>query len=284
MNVVVNGQFVAAEDALVSAFDRGFLLGDGLFETIRVLHGSPFGWDQHLARLCEGARFLKISLPFTPDALHRVAVRLVAANQVPDGLLRITLTRGPGPRGYSPQGAVHPTTILALHPAPPTPTAANTARSLITSSVRIPTGDPLARFKTCNKLPQILARMEADAAGADDALLANTDGYLVEASGSNLFWIHHGIVHTPPLAAGILPGVTRAILLELLPNLSLPVRETSPTREQLLRADGVFLSSSALGVAAARSLDDQPFAPSALVEKISRSYVALLEARTRQPG
>ena len=166
MIVFINGRFVPEEEALVPVFDRGFLYGDGLFETIRVRNGVPFQWNRHLGRLKAGAGFLGIPLPMEDDALQKTARELATRNNLPDALLRLTLSRGPGPRGYSPRDATNPTIVLSLHPLPPP----KPSWSLITSTVRLPGSDPLARFKTATRLPPIRARMEADAAGADGAL------------------------------------------------------------------------------------------------------------------
>src|SRR5204862_7913994 len=120
-------------------------------------------------------------------------------------------------------GANHPVLVMSLHPAPVIDKPPQW-RLLITS-LRVPAREPLAQFKTCNKLPQILARAEAEAAGADEGLLLNTDGEVAEAVSSNLFWIQDNVVCTPPLASGILAGVTRAVVLDICQNLGLPARE-----------------------------------------------------------
>ncbi len=297
--IFLNGQFVPEDRAVVSVFDRGFLYGDGLFETLRVVNGQPFRWAQHLERLQHGADFLKIKLPFAPAALRGFAAELIAKNAMPDSLLRLTLSRGVGVRGYSPKGADSPTLVMTLHPAPGT-MASGAARwspsfslsgdtlkrelqlgwKLITSSLRLPAGDSLARFKTANKLAQILARAEADAAGADEALLLDTSGHVAETSGGNLFWIERGVVCTPPLTAGILPGVTRAVVLEICQKLDLPVKEMNILPAQLRTADGVLVSLSTLGVVEADSLDGVGLNRAAQVEAIRQAYENLLRAET----
>ena len=187
MIVFLNGEFVPEERAVVSVFDRSFLYGDGLFETMLVRRGRPFRWEQHMDRLRSGADFLGIKIPFGCKALEAFAANLIVQNKMPDALLRLTLSRGVGARGYSPKGADKSTLVMSLHPF--SPAQAGAKWKLVTSSFRLPAKESLAQFKTCNKLPQILARAEADAAGADEALLLNTDGFVVEASSSNLFWI-----------------------------------------------------------------------------------------------
>ena len=287
MLIFLNGQFVPEERAVVSVFDRSFLYGDGLFETMRVFRGKPFRWQQHVERLQRGADFLNIKLPYSTEALRRFVDELIAKNKMPDALLRLTLSRGVGVRGYSPKGANSPTIVMSLHPAPshPLPSDGRGAGSegsvsrwkLITSSHRLPANEPLAQFKTSNNLAQILARAEADAAGADEALLLNTDGYVVEGASSNLFWIAGETICTPPLASGILPGVTRAVVMEICEKIGLKTREANITADELKRAGGVFVSLSSTGIAEAASVNDAICPQSPLTMKIFRGYWNLLE-------
>jgi len=280
MTVFVNGQFVPEEQAVISVFDRSFLYGDGLFETMRVFKGKPFRWQQHLERLQSGANFLKIHLPFPADALRAFAEQLISANKMPESLLRLTLSRGIGQRGYSPKGADKPSLIMSLHSAPAVAPAGPARWRLITSSPRLPAHEPLAQFKTCNKLPQILARAEADVAGADEALLLNTDGHVVEASSSNLFWIEDITICTPPLASGILAGVTRAVVLEICTSRSLAIREANVGPDQLRRAQGVFLSLSSVGIAEGLALDGQVLAQSPMVRELGAAYWELVNVES----
>ena len=169
---------------------------------------------------------------------------------------------------------------MSLHSAPALDARNPLRWRLVTSSSRLPTNEPLARFKTCNKLPQILARAEADAGNADEALLLNTNGDVVEASSSNLFWIDNGTVCTPPLPSGILPGVTRAVVFEMCSKLRPEAREASIRLEQLRRAEAVFLSLSSVGIAEGISLDGQALAHSPLVDKLRAAYWELLHSET----
>jgi branched-subunit amino acid aminotransferase/4-amino-4-deoxychorismate lyase len=151
---------------------------------------------------------------------------------------------------------------------------------LITASPRLPAGEQLAQFKTCNKLPQIIARSEAEAAGADEALLLNTAGFVVEGSGSNLFWVEAGTICTPPLAGGILAGVTRSVVLDLCRSLGVNVREDNVTVEELRRRQGIFLSVSSWGVVEAESLDGHALGHSPQIDQIRFSYWDLVRSET----
>ena len=270
--VFLNGQFVPEERAVVSVFDRSFLYGDGLFETMRVFQEKPFRWRQHLERLQRGAEFLNIKLPHPPEALRGFVDELIAKNSMPDALLRVTLSRGVGVRGYSPKGAENPTLVMSLHPAPSHDANSLPRWKLITSSHRLPASEPLAQFKTCNKLAQILSRAEADAAGTDEALLLNTDGFVVEGASSNLFWIDSDTICTPPLASGILPGVTRGVVFEVCEKLGLKMREANITAEKLKQADAIFVSLSSFGIVEVTSLNGTALKLSPWIGKIQEGY------------
>jgi aminodeoxychorismate lyase len=276
MIVFLNGEFVPEEKAVVSVFDRSFQLGDGLFETMRMYRGKPFRWEDHWARLERGARLLRIKLPFAEKELHGHALRLIEENRMPESLLRIQLSRGVGKRGYSPKGANRPMMVMTLHPAPDDAGKPPPEWRVITAAPRLPANEPLAQFKTCNKLPQILAKAEADIADADEALLLNTNGEVVEGGSSNLFWVQGGAVCTPPLASGILAGVTRLVVLEICGKIGLPARETGVTPAQLLEVEGVFMSLSSRGVAEVVSLDGKSLRRSRMVKKIRAAYEEMI--------
>jgi len=277
MTVFLNGRFVPEEQAMVSVFDRSFLFGDGLFETIFCCHGRPFRWQQHVERLQAGAASLAIKIPFAPEELHRHALRLLQENQLADALVRITLSRGVGVRGYSSRGADQPFLVMACHPAPAVAADHAPHWRVITASVRVPASEPLALYKTCNKLSQIMARAEAEAHGADEALLLNTNGDVAEAAGSNVFWIENAMVCTTPLAAGILAGVTRGFVIELCTSLGIPCVERQAKPADLLRADAAFLTLSSTGIVAVGSLDGRPMGTSPLVEKLRAAYAMAVD-------
>ena len=280
MIVFLNGQFVSDADAVVSVFDRSFLYGDGLFETLRVSRGKPFRWAAHMERLAQGARFLGIKLPFAPAPLLAAAQELIARNAMPEALLRLTLSRGVGVRGYSPKGADQPTLVMSLHPFGAPASGSETGAPLRwranTAVVRLPAGDALAQFKTCNKLAQVLARSEAEAASADEALLMNTDGHVVEAATGNLFWVQGETVFTPPLADGILRGITRGVVVELCGQLGLPFKEANVTPAQLKQADAAFLSLSSFGIIELSEIDGVQVGRCAIVTKLFEAYNKLL--------
>lgn len=276
MDAFLNGQFVNEGQATVPINDRGFMYGDGLFETMRVYNGKAFRMAQHLERMVRGAEFLKIPLPFTPKQLQHFAEQLVERNHLPDSVLRVTLTRGPGDRGYTPQGEAKPTIAMTLHPAPPFDADHPPQWSLVTSSFRIPASDPLSSFKTLNKLTSVMARIEAEARNADEALLTNTNGEVAETAGANLFWVYRGKICTTPTGRGVLPGITRAVVLEICQILNFETNKRVIKPEALKNSEAIFLTQSTLGVVVINSLDGEPTGQSHLVDQIYRAYCEML--------
>jgi branched-chain amino acid aminotransferase len=174
MIVFLDGQYLPAEEAMVSIFDRSFLYGDGLFETVPVYQGCPFLLEAHWARLARGAQYLRIGLPFSQAATLQALDILGARNGSTDGVARLTLSRGTGARGYSPQGADRPVFVISWHPPPEGVGRELFSWRVICSTQVVSIGQQLTRFKTANKLSAVLARAEADAAGAQDALILNS--------------------------------------------------------------------------------------------------------------
>jgi branched-chain amino acid aminotransferase len=283
MKVVLNGKLVPEAEAVVSVFDRGFLYGDGLFETMRLHGGRPFRWAQHLERLQRGAALLDLPLAFEPESLRRLADDLVRENAMPDAVLRLAVSRGLGPRGYSPKGAGPSTLVMSLHPAPVLDPAHPPRCRLLPSSFTVPAGATLAWAKHASRLVHVMARAEAERRGFDDALLLSAGGEIVEATGSNIFWIERGTVCTPPLSSGALAGVTRGVVLELCKTLQLPVQERSVPLNALLGADGGFLTQSVLGVVRVAGVDAHSIPLSPMVDSIRAAYGETIRRETR-PG
>jgi aminodeoxychorismate lyase len=274
------GRFLPAHEASVSVFDRGLHYGDGLFESLRICDGQPHHWNLHYERLARGADFLRIPLHRSSAELREAAVRLAQLNKTPESMLRVTLTRGVGPRGYSAADVVGPTLLMTLHHAPAIDAHSLPLWRLITSRVLVGVDDPLTRFKTCNRLPYILARHEADAANAHDALILNTRGEVVETSAANVFWLLCGALGTPPADSGALPGVTRAIVLQLAHDLGLPTPEVAISPSALLHADAVFLTASSFGLVEVASVDGHPLNRSPLIRSLHEAYWALAGRNT----
>ncbi len=274
MIIFLNGQFVPEAQAVIPVNDRGFMYGDGLFETTRVVGGKPFRFAQHLERMTRGADFLKIKPPFTPKELQDFAEQLIEQNHLPEAVLRVTLTRGPGERGYTPKAEGRPTVVMTLHAAPPPESP--TQWSLITSSFRVLAADPLSSFKTLNKLTHVMARAEAAEKGADEALLINTNGEVAETASGNLFWVYNDKICTTPTGRGVLPGITRAVVLEICQTLGLLTNKRVIKAEALKNSEGIFITQSVFGIVPVVAFDGEPVAPSPLVDQIFNVYRELL--------
>ena len=276
MTVFLNGQFVPEDQAVVPVFDRGFLYGDGVFETMRVYHGMPFRWAQHWDRLRRGAELLRLRLPFAAAELRHQANELVRLNRLGDCILRLAVSRGTGPRGYSFKGGGPATVVMSTHPLPAGRAEPGGWR-LATSSLRVLAGDPLAAVKSSNKLLHILARAEAEEQGADEALLLNERGEIAEAASANVFWMAGGVLRTPPVQCGALAGVTRALVFELCTGLGAPCREEASRPEALLTAEGVFLTSSAVEIGQVSSLDGYAIPSWPKLAELRRAYARAVE-------
>lgn len=269
-HVWVDGRMLPADAPVISAFDRGFMLGDGIFETLRARRGVVVELDAHLERLRESAVPLGITLP--PDdapIVAGIAAVLAAEGLADDGssghppgdaALRITVTRGTYlARGLAPSGpSSGPSIVIAAwQHTPPAAAVLRDGLALVTSSVRRDPGSPLAGVKTTSRAESVYARLEADRTGADDALILDTTGHVSEATSANVFAIRRGRLLTPPLGSGCLAGTTRAWLLEHAPIHDLAPEEDELTRADLLRADEVLLTSSVAGILPVGSLDGE---------------------------
>jgi branched-chain amino acid aminotransferase len=260
-HVWVNGAIVAADDPVLTAFDRGFQLGDGIFETLRARGGQPAELPEHLARLRRSALGLAIQLPDDIDTvLERAIEELLAAEMLAapdaDASVRITVSRGDfyGRGLLPPDEHPGPTIVVQAWPVPPTPAShLEVGLHLVASTVRRDPENPLSALKTTSRADYVYARLEARAAGADDALFLTIDGFLSEATSANLFvvrWNNDGDTElaTPSLACAILPGTTRDWILRWAASAGLHPVETWLTTRDLAEADEAFLSSSVAGI------------------------------------
>jgi branched-chain amino acid aminotransferase len=239
MKISLNGVLVDAATARIDPADRGLTLGDGLFETISLRKGKLRRLPAHLARLRVGCAVLGISLNRDDANLESLIADVAKANQLTDAVLRVTVTRGPGIRGIAAAPNAKPTLLITAATAPPLP---DPARVIVATCTRRNEHSPLSRIKTLNYLDNVLARNEAVQAGADDALLLNTQGRVAESTVANVFLLVDGGLITPPVQDGALPGVARADVIRLAKAEERPV-----TLDLLTRASEVFLSN-ALGI------------------------------------
>jgi branched-chain amino acid aminotransferase len=272
--VWLDGDLVDAAEARVSPFDHGLLVGDGVFETVRVYGGHPFAWTRHLDRLAHSAAGLGLTVP-DRGALRAAADAVLAANAHVEARLRITVTGGVAPFG-SERGASGPTVIVATSAVKPWPAS---VRVVVVPWVRNDRG-ATAGLKTTSYAENVRALAYAQERGASEAIFANTRDELCEATGSNVFVVRDGVVATPPGASGCLLGVTRALVLEL----GMPIDETPLPLDALRDADEAFLTSTTREVQPIAAVDDRavPNVPGPITAKLAELFTALV-ARDLDP-
>jgi branched-chain amino acid aminotransferase len=268
----LDGSLVDARGPHLNVTDRGFQLGDGLFETARARRGIVIELDEHLERLRSGCLALGLNLTVSDDQLADALAELLAAEELDgaggeggpagDAAIRITVSRGPiERRGLLPAGFEDLVATVAIQCWPYVPTAAALVEDgvrAVSSTIRRDPSSPLAGVKTTSRADYVYARIEATAAAADDALFLTLDGYLSEATAANLFVVAGGMLATPPLTAAILAGTTRTWLLAHAERLGLAAAEVDLLPAELLAADEAFLTGSVAGIVPLVSLDGRP--------------------------
>jgi len=244
--VYCNGGYCRWQDASLSPLERGFLYGDGLFETLRTYAGRPALLGLHVERLRGSARFLDIPLPAEIDKCGDIIRGLLARNSLEDAYVRITMSRGAGQWGLLPSGTFRPSVLVITRPLKPYPAELYERGATIKPlEWRRDVSDPLPRHKTTSYLGNLLARRQCGKPPlSDEAIILNSKGNVCECSTSNLFAVTAGHVVTPPLEDNLLPGVTRRIVLSLCSDEGIPARQESLSLEDIVRADEVFLTNA----------------------------------------
>ncbi|MET7622748.1 aminodeoxychorismate lyase [Streptomyces sp. NPDC005408] len=263
MKLWVNGGLTDAEDARVSVFDHGLTVGDGIFETVKAVHGQPFALTRHLDRLTRSARGLGLPDPDL-DEVRRACAAVLEANPMELGRLRITYTGGPSPLG-SDRGTEGPTLVVALGESKRRP---DTTAVITVPWTRNERG-ALTGLKTTSYGENVVALARASEQGASEALFANTVGQLCEGTGSNVFVVIDGELHTPPVSSGCLAGITRALTVEWT-----GAKETVLPFDVLERAEEIFLTSTLRDVQAVRRVDGRELAdvPGPVTAKAMRIF------------
>ena len=255
--VFMNDRLVPEDEARVSVFDHGLLYGDGVFEGMRSYAGRVFRMEAHLDRLWDSARSIALEIPMTTEAVAKAVNDTLAANKLPDGYVRLVVTRGAGTLGLDPNRTSHPQVIviadtISLYP-----------RELYERGLRIVTAatqrsHPAAlspQIKSLNYLNNIMAKLEGLQAGCVEALMLNHKGEVAECTADNVFAVRKGAVLTPPPDAGILEGITRCAVMDLAHSASIPCREATLTRHDLYTADEVFITGTAAEVVPVVEID-----------------------------
>lgn len=280
----MNGKLLAASEATVSVFDHGLLYGDGVFEGIRFYNRRAFRLAAHLDRLSSSARAIALRLPYDQPALTAAVEQTIAACASSDGYLRLVVTRGAGPMGLDPRGCETPNVfIIADRFAMLKASVMEQGARLIIAATRRLSADQLdPRIKSLNYLNNILARIEANHAGVDEAVLLNGAGRVAEASVENLFVVHNRELLTPPVTEGALDGITRQCVIELAKAAGIAVRQVPLAPYDLHSADECFLTGTGAELVPVREIDGRALStcPGAVFVELRQRFIDLVQRET----
>ena len=277
MKLWLNGTIADARDARIDPADRGFLLGDGLFETMLAIHGHILFADEHMLRLGAAAELIGLILPYSLAEIEMACADLLDTNgldDAPRASVRVTVTRGPGPRGLALPAEPKPTVLIACAEAGAPPERL----SLVTATPRRNPWSPSARLKALPYLDNVLAKEEAREKGADDALLLDTNGNVACASAANIFLWEGDKLITPSMNCGILPGITRAALLELAPEIGIDVVEEEIAPGRVVDISGAFVTNSLMGLVPVTRIDGRDVPAHPMTARLAAAYELLLDA------
>ncbi len=257
MKIYIDGEFYDKENAKISVFDHGLLYGDGVFEGIRFYNGRVFRIEEHIDRLFDSARAIALNIGLEKSAVIEATLETIRQNKLQDGYIRLVVTRGVGDLGLNPM--LCPKASMIIIASKITLYSAekyeNGLDVVTCATRRIPHGALSPMVKSLNYLNNVMAKIEAQNAGAGEGLMLNEQGFVSECTGDNIFIIKNGVISTPPIAAGALAGVTRAVVFDLAAEFGIPIREPMMTRYDIFTADECFLTGTAAEVIPAVKLD-----------------------------
>ncbi len=282
MKIYLDGLFVDESEAKISVFDHGLLYGDGIFEGIRFYNGRVFRLTEHIDRLFNSAAAILLKIPLTKAELIEATLETIRQNDLRDGYIRLVVTRGVGSLGLSPNLCPMASIFIIaaaiqLYP----PEAYEKGLKVITTSTRriSPAALP-PTIKSLNYLNNILAKIEANQAGAGEGLMLNEQGYVAECTGDNIFAVKNGKITTPSASAGALGGITKQAVFDLAILLNIPISEPQITRYDLYIADEIFLTGTAAEVIPTVSLDSRPIGdgtPGPITRQLIAAYRELVQ-------
>ncbi|MEW6081289.1 MAG: branched-chain-amino-acid transaminase [Bacillota bacterium] len=248
--IYIDGRHVPKSEAKVSVFDHGFLYGDGVFEGIRAYNSRVFHLDEHLERLYQSAKAIMLEVPLEPKEMEAVVLETLRLNNLKDAYIRLIVSRGAGDLGLDPRKCPKPcVVVIADDIVLYDPQVYQKGMAVITVPTRRVSVDSLnPRVKSLNYLNNILAKIEGYLQGYPEVLMLNPEGYVLEGTGDNIFLVKRGRVITPPAYQGILEGITRAVVIDLLKEMGVEVEFTPITRHDVYVADEVFLTGTAAEV------------------------------------
>ena len=271
----IDGQSVNQANATVSVMDHGLLYGDGVFEGLRFYTESIFKCREHLVRLEDSATAIGLKLPMSFDDMTQAMEETIAASKLSNGYIRLLVTRGEGPLGIDASTCSSPKTIIIVDQLSLVPKSISEAgiKVVIASTRRLSADQLDPRVKSLNYLNNILARNEANNAGAQEAIMLNQLGRVAEGSADNVFIVHNGIVKTPPTTEGALAGITRETIIEIAQTLDISFSEQPLTSFDLVTADECFLTGTGAELIAVRQIDNTTLpTPRPVFEKLQAAF------------
>jgi len=280
MKVYIDGKYYDEQDAKISVFDHGLLYGDGIFEGIRAYNGRVFKLKEHIDRLFYSAKAILLSVPLTHEKICQAVVDTCRENKIRDGYIRLVVTRGVGGLGLNPNKCKHPSVIviadkIQLYP----PEMYERGLEIITvPTVRNLHSAVNPAIKSLNYLNNILAKIEANLGGCEEAIMLNAQGYVAECTGDNVFILKAGKMFTPPLSAGALYGITRSVVIELARESGIEVSEPDLTRYDLFNADECFLTGTGAELIPVVKIDGRVIGdgkPGATTQNLVKKYKEL---------
>lgn len=279
--IYLNNQLALENEAKISPFDHGFLYGHGLFETMRVYHGKVFCLDEHLKRLHDGSKVLEWPEWFDAEVLSTGIYQTLEKNQLQEASVRLTVSRGIGASRPDPSTCSQMTVAVFAHLIHPLSAEVyEQGWSLAQATIRRNLTSPLCGLKVANYLDHILARAEARQKGASEALLLNTDGNVAEGTMCNVFFVLDHLLVTPDEKSGLLPGITRSLVLKIARDIGIKVEERQVHPDELLRVSEMFITSSLLEIMPVTILDQRIIKdgrPGPITKKIQKEYKLKVE-------
>lgn len=277
MDIYIDGEYFDKKNAKISVFDHGLLYGDGIFEGIRFYEGRVFKLKEHIQRLFISAKAILLEIEMTHDEMEEAVCETIRKNGLTDGYVRLLVTRGVGTLGLSPFACDKSTVIIIADSISLYPDEKyKEGLKLITCSTRRTAPAALSpSVKSLNYLNNVMAKVEAIFADAEEGLMLNEQGFVAECTGDNIFVVRDGKIKTPPSSAGALPGITREVIFQIAENLEVGIEESQMTRYDIYAADECFLTGTAAEVIAAVSLDRRLIGngkPGPITEKFIESF------------
>ena len=283
MKIFIDGQYYDEQNAKISVFDHGLLYGDGIFEGIRAYNGRVFRLKEHIDRLFYSAKAILLTIPMSHEQICKAVVETCAQNKLRDGYIRLLVTRGVGGLGLNPSRCKSPSVVVIADKIQLYPVEFYEKGLTI---ITVPTTRNLhsalnPAIKSLNYLNNILAKIEANNGGCEEAVMLNAEGYVAECTGDNIFILKGNQLMTPPLSAGALYGITRNVVMDLARNAGLVVSEPNLTRYDLFNADECFLTGTGAELVPVVKIDGRVIGsgtPGPKTKELVRKYHELVQS------